>query len=107
MTKKIYNLEEKRTQRPVLVVTDDKYRFVYDVIKIFKRRLHAIYSDKTKRFVDENEFFEEIDLLKKVKDNIVLAEKNNPRAVSDIMRLLETIADMLDMKIEVADIKQT
>ncbi|MFW0761860.1 hypothetical protein [Staphylococcus cohnii] len=104
MQGKTYVLQNKRTESIILSVTDDKDLFVKEAIKCFKKRLFSIYMDKNKRFVDEKEFFKELDLLKKIKDNIVLAEENNPKTVSDIIKLLNFIGDALDIELEIENI---
>lgn len=104
MQKSIYVLQNKRTQAIILSVTDDKDLFIKEAIKCFKQRLFSIYMDKNKRFVDEREFFKELDLLKKIKDNIVLAEENNPKSVSDIIKLLNFIGDALDIEVNIENI---
>lgn len=67
MQGKTYVLQNKRTESIILSVTDDKDLFVKEAINCFKKRLFSIYTNKNKRFVDEKELFEELDLLKKSK----------------------------------------
>lgn len=106
MQGKTYVLQNKRTESIILSVTDDKDLFVKEAINCFKKRLFSIYTNKNKRFVDEKELFEELDLLKKIKDNIVLAEENKPNSESDIIKLLTFIGDELDIEVNVENVNE-
>ncbi|MGI2249252.1 hypothetical protein ACQ1X9_11830 [Staphylococcus cohnii] len=106
MQGKTYVLQNKRTESIILSVTDDKDLFFKEAINCFKKRLFSIYTNKNKRFVDEKELFEELDLLKKIKDNIVLAEENKPNSESDIIKLLTFIGDELDIEVNVENVNE-
>lgn len=98
---KQYSLVDKKTHKTLLRTTGDQALFIRDGIKQLKKRWVAIYVHGDKRYSDEQALFEEIDRLKKVKDNIVTLERNNPNEVSNELRLLKTIAEMLDIEVQV------
>lgn len=96
-----YNLIDKNTRSIMLYSKGDKAKFIKDSIKQLKGRLYQMYANGEKRFENEQAFFEEIDLIKKIKDNIVILEENKPHVVSDEIRLLNAIAEMLNASVEV------
>ena len=104
---KQYSLVDIKTQFVVLCTRENRELFIREGIKQLKARLFSKYVYGEKRYSDEKELFEEIDRLKKIKDNIVILEQNSPHKVSDEVRLLNAIAEMLDIEVQVEKIATT
>ncbi|OEK58960.1 hypothetical protein [Staphylococcus equorum] len=100
MAEKVYYLQDKETYK-VMLCESDKSVFIKSGIELCKKALRERLLDEKIQNKNDVELFEEIDLCNKVRYHLIDLEENNPRKVSDEVKLLRMIAEMLDIKLMV------
>lgn len=100
MAEQVYYLQDKETYK-VILCESDRSMFIKLGIEICKKALRERLLDEKIQNKNDSELFEEIDLCNKVRYHLIDLEENNPRKVSDEVRLLRMIVEMLDIKLMV------